>query len=284
MKQLEQSFPGAQVLSFSQLHGGISAVSTLVEIETVAGEKLKLVHRKLGSWSFVGGNAPAELLYHQLEDLLETGLDVPTPVSFSETSVVMTYLEGEPDLAPADLGDYLKKYAEYLAVIHQVCPDSVRGLARDAIGVSDCTGELNLKLGEHEIRRALAQSPSAGANVLRHGDFWPGNVLWKDGSITGVIDWEECMVGDPLADLAICRLDVWFAFGRQAALEFTDFYGSVDDYSLAWWDLWASLRPIREVSRWAAVYPGLGRPDITTESMTRDLREFIDAAFERFEK
>jgi aminoglycoside phosphotransferase (APT) family kinase protein len=35
-----------------------------------------------------------------------------------------------------------------------------------------------------------------------HGDYWPGNVLWRDGRLVGVIGWEEAAFGDPLADLA----------------------------------------------------------------------------------
>ena len=27
--------------------------------------------------------------------------------------------------------------------------------------------------------------------VLLHGDFWPGNILWRDGRLVAVIDWEK---------------------------------------------------------------------------------------------
>lgn len=37
---------------------------------------------------------------------------------------------------------------------------------------------------------------------LVHGDFGSNNVLVDDARITGVIDWSEAMVGDPLYDLA----------------------------------------------------------------------------------
>ncbi|HEV7276881.1 MAG TPA: aminoglycoside phosphotransferase family protein [Devosiaceae bacterium] len=37
---------------------------------------------------------------------------------------------------------------------------------------------------------------------LVHGDFGSNNVLADDGRITGIIDWSEAMVGDPLYDLA----------------------------------------------------------------------------------
>ncbi|MBJ3785207.1 aminoglycoside phosphotransferase family protein [Devosia sediminis] len=37
---------------------------------------------------------------------------------------------------------------------------------------------------------------------LVHGDFGSNNVLVGDGRVTGVIDWSEAMLGDPLYDLA----------------------------------------------------------------------------------
>jgi aminoglycoside phosphotransferase (APT) family kinase protein len=38
--------------------------------------------------------------------------------------------------------------------------------------------------------------------VLLHGDFWPGNALWRDGALVAILDWEDAAIGDPLADVA----------------------------------------------------------------------------------
>jgi len=36
-----------------------------------------------------------------------------------------------------------------------------------------------------------------------HGDFWLGNILTRDGVVTGVVDWERAAVaGDPVRDVA----------------------------------------------------------------------------------
>ena len=32
---------------------------------------------------------------------------------------------------------------------------------------------------------------SRNADKLMHGDYWPGNTLWKDGRLVGIIDWED---------------------------------------------------------------------------------------------
>ncbi|MBC8040406.1 MAG: aminoglycoside phosphotransferase family protein, partial [Opitutaceae bacterium] len=134
--------------------------------------------------------------------------------------------------------------------------------------------EINENLRESEIRAALA---AYGANVprnrsvFRHGDFWPGNVIWQGGEIAAVIDWEEARFGDPLADLSICRLDLLWVVGYEGMLEFTELYQAqmrLDLTDLAYADLCASLRPITNIHEWASSYPPLGRPDITTETMS----------------
>ena len=35
-----------------------------------------------------------------------------------------------------------------------------------------------------------------------HGDFYRGNILCKDGQITGIIDWDECRVGPIIEEVA----------------------------------------------------------------------------------
>ena len=38
--------------------------------------------------------------------------------------------------------------------------------------------------------------------VIRHGDLGPWNVLWEGDRITGLIDWDFAVPGEPLTDLA----------------------------------------------------------------------------------
>jgi aminoglycoside phosphotransferase (APT) family kinase protein len=51
-----------------------------------------------------------------------------------------------------------------------------------------------------------------------HGDYWPGNLLWNDGKLAAVLDWEDAERGDPLADIALARLDICWAFGDAASV------------------------------------------------------------------
>ena len=47
----------------------------------------------------------------------------------------------------------------------------------------------------------FAGRPGPNATIL-HGDWAPYNVVWHDGRVAGVIDWDLARPGDPLDDLA----------------------------------------------------------------------------------
>nr|WP_232345185.1 phosphotransferase [Paenactinomyces guangxiensis] len=120
--------------------------------------------------------------------------------------------------------------------------------------------------------------PERNKSVLLHGDFWPGNLLWKDGQLVAVIDWEDAAFGDPLADVANCRLEILWAFGIDAMNDFTHQYQSmvttIDFTHLPYWDLCAALRPALKISEW-----GL---DESTEKMMRAKHKlFVNQAFEK---
>ena len=111
--------------------------------------------------------------------------------------------------------------------------------------------------------------------MLLHGDFWPGNILWRDGQIVGVIDWEDAALGDPLADIANSRLELLWAFGVEAMQRFTDHYQSlagIDFANLPYWELYAALRRISQIAEW-------GLDEITEKTMRERLGWFIAQAF-----
>jgi aminoglycoside phosphotransferase (APT) family kinase protein len=80
-----------------------------------------------------------------------------------------------------------------------------------------------------------------------HGDFWPGNILWRGDELVAVIDWEDAAVGDPLSDIACCRVELACAYGEAAMEAFTRHYlrardGAVAPERLALWELYAKAR------------------------------------------
>jgi len=147
----------------------------------------------------------------------------------------LEYVEGEPVFAPSELQGFLSQFAAVLLAIHQVDWERLRlsflprqkelyaAIVRRETGISDPLR------AQARILRSLAPAwPPANQNkpVLLHGDFWPGNVLWKDGRIAAVIDWEDAALGDPLADLGYL-LSFWRESGEPQATPLPDDMGAV---------------------------------------------------------
>ncbi|MFP6745534.1 MAG: aminoglycoside phosphotransferase family protein, partial [Alphaproteobacteria bacterium] len=123
----------------------------------------------------------------------------------------------------------------------------------------------------------------ANPRTLLHGDFWPGNILWKDGQLVAVIDWEDATRGDPLSDLAISRLDLRMIYGVDAMTAFTSRYetaAATDTTALPTWDLYAALRSAPHIDDWGEDWSDLGLDDITVDSMKAAYRSFVEEAFD----
>lgn len=81
--------------------------------------------------------------------------------------------------------------------------------------------------------------PPPSERVLVHRDFHPGNVLWSDGAITGVIDWVSTCAGPPEEDISHCRANLAAHHGQDWADEFLEIWQGLTgkrDYH-PYWDL-----------------------------------------------
>jgi aminoglycoside phosphotransferase (APT) family kinase protein len=291
---------GSRLLRAWPLKGGISAQMTALEIEQPDGRTKKLIVRQPGEASLRQNPAAAADEFKLLRIVRAAGLPAPTPHHLDESReilsnpyLVIEYVEGEPMIAPADLDDFARQLAAQLAKIHALhgsradlsfLPRQAERLARTSAARPSI---LNDSLDVERIREVLEPVwplPQTNEPVLLHGDFWPGNILCREGRIAAVIDWEEAEIGDPLSDVAISRLDLLWAFGMDAMHDFTARYKSmstVDWANLPYWDLYAALRPVLNIAEWADGWSALGRTDITEETMRAGHRRFIAQSFEK---
>jgi aminoglycoside phosphotransferase (APT) family kinase protein len=56
--------------------------------------------------------------------------------------------------------------------------------------------------------------------VFIQRDFHPGNVLWRRGRVSGVVDWQSASVGPAAVDVGHCRANL-LGFSRETAERFT---------------------------------------------------------------
>ena len=285
--------PDSILLRARPLHGGVSARVTAIELQHADGQRRKLIVRQHGAADRARNPHIAHDEFRLLAALHAAGLPVPAPVDLDTTgefftmpAIVIEYIEGATDFAPADLGDYLRQFAAQLAQIHRVDLAAfdlafLPQLAENWANIIGARPErLDESLEEGRIRDALVAAwpwPQHNPTGLLHGDFWPGNILWRDGRLVGVVDWEDAALGDPLADLAITRLDVLWALGMEATRRVTDLYAlrmGIDLINLPYWDLCAALRPAGRLGDWAA--------DAAAEARMRERhRLFVAQAFAR---
>ncbi|HEY6599794.1 MAG TPA: phosphotransferase, partial [Pseudomonadales bacterium] len=192
------------------------------------------------------------------------------------------------DFLPADLSSYVTQLASHLAAIHRVDAAELAFVqlhARHRAEAVVLPPGADATLGVARICDALAGAhplPARTGIKLLHGDYWPGNVLWKDGRLVGVIDWEDTQSGDPIADLSVSRLDLLWAFGERAMHDFTARYqtiASIDLTDLPYWDLVTALRPVFNLAEWASGWDKFGRADVNEATMRAGHRVFVEQAF-----
>jgi aminoglycoside phosphotransferase (APT) family kinase protein len=268
--------PRSRLLRTWELKGGVSAQVTAFEIERPDGRTERLVVRRHGPAELKRNPRIAADEFRLLELLKSAGVAAPTPryldadgEIFAVPCLVVDYVEGGRESAPADETEFVGRLATVLAEIHRVDYGEVSFL-RDRVDIgAEVPGRRPDEPAEwRRIREVLESAlplPRRNRSVLLHGDFWPGNTLWKDGRLVAVIDWEDAAIGDPLADVANARLELLWALGVDAMEAFTRSYASiataVDFTDLPYWDLWADLRLAGRTSEW-----GL---DATTEKAMR---------------
>ena len=256
--------PGATLARTWEVAGGVSAQVTAIEFLHSDGRATKAIVRRHGAADRARNPHIARDEFRVLEIARARGIGVPRPLLFDESCevlptpyVVVEFVEGETAFAPDDPAGFATVAADQLAIIHGVRRSSdLAFLPEIGRGFGERPAVLDATMGEDRIRKALeAAWPLVRVNeaVLLHGDFWPGNLLWRDGCLVAVIDWEDAAIGDPLADLANGRLEFLWWLGNEAMNALTEHYRLLtrrDVAQLAYWDLCAALRPCSKLSNW----------------------------------
>ena len=285
--------PHATLVDARALKGGVGNAMMAIDVARGSGPTERFVVRRPPEWALREYPLALANEFARLRRLRSLGVCCPTPRLLDDSRpdapyLVLEYIDGAPDFATPPTAAYVERFAGALADIHRVdatgfdLTDNAATVERWWLRRRDRYDE---SLQERRILDVLTAAwpwRSANDSTLLHGDYWPGNVLWRNGALVAVIDWEEARRGDPLFDVAVGRLDLAWAFGVDTMRRFTDAYRattSVDVSALPYWDLLAALRPAHYVSHWAATWPGFGRPDVTSATMRAAHRIFVEQAF-----
>ena len=162
------------------------------------------------------------------------GVVVPRLIAVDETgeacdvpAVLMTRLDGRPTLTPPDVGVWVRGLAGALAAVHRLDGAGLEGsYARwhDPRTVQPPRWTRHREAWARLIEASRDLEP-AGETVLLHRDYHPGNVLWQDGAVTGIVDWPNACRGVAGIDVGHCRRDIVMTHGIEAAEAVLAAYG-----------------------------------------------------------
>ena len=216
----------ARVSAVAPMVGGLTASMDRIRIETPTGVR-DLVLRRWPSDEWADG-----LVAREASALAALrGCDVPVPELLASDEdgaragvrcTLTSALDGEPDLAPADLRSWLGQLAVAQAAIHAV-PE--RALPRwDGWYEGGATLDWLEDGGLRVAAREAASGPLVAEQVFVHGDYQHFNVLWRNGRLSGVVDWPNAGTGSRGGDVGHCRLNLAVLFGPDPAAEYLAAY------------------------------------------------------------
>lgn len=285
----------ARMVDHRLLDGGVSATMIALDLERGDGSTETVIVRLPGLENLKADPDSAAHEHRLLELLARRGIPAPRPLMLDTSGailpgayLVLGWLEGRVAFAPRDRELSARAMADLLVAIHAVAahPElsflAELGHPLDALAgtiAADHPYALDdaSRTGLESLRADVGVNPP----VLLHGDFWPGNMLWRDRQLVAAIDWEDAVVGDPLADVAIARLDLAIFWGQGAMQAFTRRYleqATLDERALPLWDLVAARRAPADYTDWGQGWEDLGRPDMSARRMTMVRQRFADAA------
>ena len=261
--------PSAVVVGVERLEGGQHADTWRVDTENPATSVVvrqfpegdpapSSEQRLLRALGGLGGLAPVPL-----------GGDLDGRWSKFPTSLV-SWLEGQPDITPADPREWARELGRALAAVHTAPAERLGELP----SVFDRSGGSMEILGGPLAAEVRSRWPEivASPQVLTHYDYWSGNVVWRDGKLAGIVDWSGAARGPRGFDLGWCRLDLVLLFDEQVAGDFLGAYESAAGQTVGemrLWDCWAVARSHDGVGSWAPNYLPLGRADLDEGELRR---------------
>ena len=160
-----------------------------------------------------------------LRALSGSGVPVPEVVAASEAdaAILLSRLPGRSDFpaedeTPARREQVAAHLMALTARLHALEPkdlqiphlampaapeDCARGTLAQARGAAEALGPAADPFYMWALDWLDAHVPSTVERyALVHSDMGPGNFLYEDGRVTGIVDWEVAHIGDPMEDLA----------------------------------------------------------------------------------
>lgn len=253
-------YPSAKLVSMTRLTGGVSANVHRLDLKLSNGHSTSVVLRAHGT-SYSGRSADLE--YRLLNALHHSNLPVPEALFVDSSCTLLNvpfllieHIKGTSEIPAGQENQYIDLMAETLAEIHTQPTSALPSLPIRSNPLPEVFDYLPKGRQWSNLRTQLAALVDTNyVEPLRllHGDFWPENLLWKNGVVAAVLDWEDAAIGDPLSDVAGARVELRYKFGVAGMQRFTEAYArhhSVDLNRLALWQVYVAAAAHHFMGEW----------------------------------
>ncbi|WP_174615563.1 phosphotransferase family protein [Virgibacillus ihumii] len=290
---VDNTNPKATVESFQQLKGSTS--STLHRISLQSGQKLNhYVVRQFDNEEWLGEEP--DLAHHEAECLRmakKTGVVSPEFIAYDKNgdicgnpTILMTYLDGEVELNPKWMDQWLYGLAEALEAFHGMDADDFpyRHSSYNDIFSFEVPAWTNVSTTWKKAINLLKGPCPETRECFIHRDYHPANVLWKDGSVSGVVDWVNGCKGPRGVDIGHCRVNLAMLYGVETADGFLREYRKLAGSKFTYEPYWDLLSVADMLVGPPEVYPGweaFGVTGLTNEMMKERLDRYVVSLMER---
>lgn len=238
-----------RVVSVAVLPGATSSLMHAIEVESEDGLR-NLVLRRFANEEWV--KEEPDIAAHEAMSLTRATLaELPAPKLVAVDAdgslcgmpaTLVTRLVGKVVLEPTDWRVWLRGLAETVAQIHRVdaseFPWSYRRYNSGEV-LTVPTWSERPKAWKQAIE-IVGRGRHTYKECFIHRDYHPCNVIWRNGRVSGVVDWVNACRGPPGIDVAWCRHDLAVLHGVAVADEFLSAYvaAAADDFEYdPYWDL-----------------------------------------------
>ena len=168
----------------------------------------------------------------------------------------MAFVAGSTALPEPAVETGIGTMADTILAIHRTGTDSLPALPLRTDPLPELLDYLPAEEEWRPARAHLSRMENTGFTgtpVLLHGDFWPENLIWQNGRIAAVLDWEDAALGDPLSDVACTCLELRYVFGDRGATRFREAYGRsvpLDPRRFALWQIYVAAAAQHFMGNW----------------------------------
>jgi aminoglycoside phosphotransferase len=184
-------------------------------------------------------------------DWLKNRLPVPEVLTFCETAdtdyLLLSEISGTPaseDCSKKDVPRIIEQLVNGLKTIHALpfedCPFDERldykielvreRMLKGLVDETDFDEERQGKTAEDIFSELVETKPADEDLAFTHGDYCVPNIVFKEGKLSGFIDWGNAGVADRYQDISLLTRSISYNFGEDWTQSVFEIYGIEPDW------------------------------------------------------